>query len=197
MARVYTQTARSSKFDRRCLACGEPIAPGQLMFTWSPRFSGKQYRHVSCGYPRPTQLSNRKTAQVQEAAEDALSAVAGWAPDLPETDNDQTELELDVSDLESLLEDAAQSAEDVADEYEDGVSNMPDNLQYSPTADAMNEVAQELRDWADNLRSPDFETTVYAEDDDDPDWQQAWDDAVEAARQVASDALDNVPEYNG
>lgn len=197
MARVYTQTARKSKYDRTCTGCREAIEPGQRVYTWSPRFSGKRFRHVDCGYPRPTELSNRKTAQVEEAAEDAKGAVSQWSPELPEVDDGATELELDCRDLESVLEDVAQSAEDVADEYEEGVSNMPDNLQYSPTADAMNEVAQELRDWADNLRSPDFEVTVYADDDDEPDWRQAWDDAVDAAREVADAALDNVPEYQG
>lgn len=198
MARVYTQTARKSKYERRCTGCGEPIEPGQQCYNWSPRLSGKRFRHVSCGYPRPTELSNRKTAVVQEAAEDAQTAISEWSPELPEVDENTTELELDCSDLESVLEDVATQAEDVAQEYEDGVSNMPDALQYSPTAEAMNEVAEELRSWADDLRSPDFETTVYGEGPEgETDWQQAWDDALDAARSAAEDKLGDVPEYQG
>jgi hypothetical protein len=198
MPRVTTHTkANAGKKVYRCQRCGQPVEPGQKYYYWSRRVAPNNYQHVDCGYPRPTQLSGRKTAAVLEAAQDAENAVGSFDPEVPTVDPDTTDLELDVSDLESALEDAAQSAEDVADEYEEGVSNMPDALQYSPTAEAMNDVAERLRDWAEQLRSPDFETNVTAEESSVESWEEAWAEAVSAARDAATDLLGDVPEYEG
>lgn len=208
MPRVTTHKKSRGRLVYRCQRCGQEIEPGQRYYYWSRRVSPNNYQHVDCGFPRPTQLSSRKTAAVVEAAQDASNSISEWEPTLPEVDEDTTELELDVSDLESYLEDVATSAEDVADEYEDSVSNMPDSLQYSPTAEAMNDVAERLRDWAEQLRSVDFTTQVdqpsHWVPTDDPenddvvlDWESEWAEAVQVARDAASEMLDDVPEYEG
>jgi len=83
---------------------------------------------------------------------------------------------------------------------------MPDQLQYAPVGEAMSAVAEELEQWADELRSWEPDTTQVElpepEDFENPsDWrdaaQQMWDDAAEEARTSASDAMDNMPEYQG
>jgi hypothetical protein len=200
MPRVTTHLKnRGGSKQYRCQRCGQNIEPGQRYYYWSRRVAPNNYQHVDCGYPRASQLSGRKTAVVLDAAQDAENSVGSWEPEVPSVTPDTTDLELDVSDLEGYLEDAAQSAEDVADEYEEGVSNMPDALQYSPTAEAMNEVAEELRSWADTLRSVSFETSVELMTDEPSveAWEEAWADAVQAARDAATENLGDVPEYQG
>jgi len=216
MARVTTHTARKSKYERRCRRCGQPMEPGQRYYFWSRRVSPENYQHVDCGYPRPTQLSGRKTAAVEEAVMDAQTEMGNWTPG--DFDEQYAQLfpngvvpsaetmELDTSDLLAALETVADVAADVGQEYQDGVDNMPDQLQYAPVGEAMSAVAEELEQWADELRSWEPDTTQVElpepEDFENPsDWrdaaQQMWDDAAEEARTSASDAMDNMPEYQG
>jgi hypothetical protein len=214
--RVTTHTARASKYERRCRRCGQPMEPGQRYYFWSRRVSPENYQHVDCGFPRPTQLSSRKTAVVEEAIHDAQTEMGNWSPGSfdevyaelfsngvvpsPET------MELDTSDLLAALEAVADAAGEVAAEYEEGADNMPDSLQSSPTAEAMRAVAEELESWQDELRSWEADNTQVelpepANFETPKDWhdasEQMWDEAVEEARQSAMDAMDNMPEYQG
>jgi len=216
MPRVTTHTARASKYERRCRRCGQPMEPGQKYYYWSRRVAPDNYQHVACGFPRPTQLSGRKTAVVEEAVQDAREEVGNWTPGdfdeqyaqlFPEGVVPSAEtMELDTSDLLAVLETVADSASDVASEYEDGVNNMPDSLQYSPTGEAMSTVAEELESWAEDLRSWEVDNAEVElpepETFETPaDWAEAarqmWEDAADDARQSALDAMDDMPEYQG
>lgn len=177
MARVALRTdqGRSTR-ERLCATCRKPILLGDRYYKWVPRTGprGGYVQHQTCGYPRPSQLSSAKTAQVQDL-------VQGFDPGEWET----------IEDLVAMAEDIAQTAEDVADEYESGADSMPDNLQYSPTAEAMRDVAERLREYAEAIRA--FTGEDQPEDADD-DALQSWrDDQVSEL----SSLLDDVPSYEG
>lgn len=216
MPRVNTATKspRATKRPYVCTGCREEITAGQKYYTWSRRYQGARYRHVSCGFPRPTELSSRKTAQVEEAVQDAEGEIQNWTQEPLDGVTEFTEqVELDVSDLETILDGVADEAESVASEYEDGVQNMPEGLQYSPTAEAMTDVAERLNDWAGEMRGfePDNGTAIDLPDQEDhldekgefnfSDWleaaEQAVSDAVDQARSDAQDKLSDMPEYEG
>lgn len=211
MARVTTHTAnRGAKKPRYCTGCRQEITAGQRYYYWSRRFgrSGMEYyKHVECGRPRPTELSSRKTAVVEEAIQAAADEMQNWRPEFDATPDDAgSTYDLDYSDLSAALESVADEAEGVADEYEEGVQNMPEGLQYGPTGEAMQAVADELREWAEELRSwqPDAGTVEVPEKDaadSRAEWeelaQSAHDMAVDDLRSEAESAMEDLPEYQG
>lgn len=219
MPRVHTRTANKAAVKvRRCTAGGAckfadeggTIQPGQRFYTWTRRFgrSGQTYyRHVDCGRPRPTELSGRKTAQIEEAAMDTSSAISSWAPELPAEFEPGDSLDIETGDLTSALAELASVAESVADEYEESYNALPENFQAGPTGEAMETVAEELRDWASERESwePSEETSVEVEERQDDesveDWRQriqdAWDSAVETLRSEAEGQAEGWPEYEG
>lgn len=209
MPRVHQATKSTRGRVYRCTSCQGDILPGERYYYWQRRNMPVQMRHVSCGYPRPTELSSAKTAAVQDAVQDAQSALAGWQPEL-DGDGSYTE---GISEVESILEEVANVAQDVASEYEDGVSGMPDSLQSSPTAEAMNDIAQRLQDWADELSDlnvseepdlgDDWESFSSGEDNEATreewmaDREQRLQDWADEVRGEAEDKLSEVPEYEG
>lgn len=211
MPRVTTHTARRSKYERTCTGCREPIQEGEQYYHWTRRVGPKQgsFRHVKCGPPRPTELTTRKTAQVEEAIQDASAPDVDYsALDNVDEDNPVESVDLDSTPFEDWALEVADVADQVADEYEEGVSNMPDSLQYSSQAEAMNEVAQELRDWADTLRDRASETVTVdlpalddAEEGSGTTWRQLAEDAIDQAWNdkvsEVEDALGDMPEYQG
>lgn len=211
MPRVYlkTKSARGKVYD--CRACGEPITEGQQFYQWSRRFgrSGMTYfKHAACGRPRPTELSSRKTAALEEAVNDASPTIDQWAPAMPEDVADEGAH--DTSDLKEALEAIADTAEEIGQEYQDGFDNMPEGLNQGDTAMAMEDVAQRLDEWVSELRDwePDEEMPEYPErdqyvagDEGDQLWRDdceaAFDQWVENTRTAASDAIQDWPEYEG
>lgn len=219
MPRVHTITARATRKEGRgrpsCTGCHKPIEVGEKAYKWSRRFgrsSSTYYRHTACGFPRPTELSSRKTAQVEEAVGDATTAIDAWTPELGEmtTGEEPTTFELDCSDVESALEDVAGVAEEVGGEYESGADSMPDALSQGEQAEAMRSVAGELADWAGEVRdwSPDTTSVDLPDRDgysDDEEGLAAWREDAEAAIEEAADAVredakgkfEDMPEYQG
>jgi hypothetical protein len=207
MPRVTTHTARPSKYDRICTGCGQPIEPGQRYYHWTRRVGPKRgsFRHVECGPPRPTELTSRKTAQVDEAIGSFSAPEVDFAVlDGVDEDNPPESVTLDAAPFEEAVEDVAGTAESVADEYEESADNMPEALQYGAQAEAMRDVAERLRDWAGNLRDVASDAiTVDLPTDTDPDitWRAeaeeavmaAWDDVVSNVES----AMEDVPEYEG
>lgn len=152
---------------------------------------------MDCGYPKPSSLSGAKTAVIEDAKLDASKEISEWSPTLEEPD---------FSAVQEALQSVADTAREVGSEYEDGVNNMPDSLQYGPTGEAMQEVAQELESWADELESwePDSDEPdelERGEDESDDDFadrrQEALDRWAGDVRDVAEDAMGEVPTYNG
>lgn len=181
-----------------CRGCSDPIKPGEAFFTWEKRFGGKSYMHVSHGYPKPSMLSNRKTAVIEDAIDDFPSSADS------------------IEDIQSAMQDVAEQAREVGSEYESGADNMPENLQYGSQAEAMREVAQELESWADEIEQWEPEGAEPTEDDarealgeDLPDGVEPTEDEVaDKLGELRSDWLDtelnnaqgslgDMPEYQG
>jgi gas vesicle protein len=212
MPRVHTKTrsTRVTKRPYRCTGCGEEIVAGEKYYEWEKRYGGPQRRHVACGYPRPTQLSNRKTAQIDEAVQDMslpygeLSIVVdGWDGT---TEQFNSEAEGYVSDLTQALADVAQVVRDVGQEYQDSFDNLPENFQYGSTGEALQTVAEELESKADDLESwePSSTEPDWPERDDDESLEdfagrveEAFQNWASDAQSEAEDACSDMPEYQG
>lgn len=203
MPRVYEKRANAGAKKKTCGKCGKQIKPGDRYYTWSFRYGGTYLRHVSCGHPRQSELTQSKLSGVYGAQEDAQDAIDGWDGE-------------DASDIAQALNDAAGAVREVAQEYEDGIQNMPDSLQSSPTAEEMQGKADAINEWADELESAasDIEgmgsdkpggededpvTAESAKDEavadgkDDADAaEQALEDWRDEVRNQAQDALDNL-----
>lgn len=210
MPRVHMiQKARASKKSRRCTGCGKDIEPGQSFYTWKRRFgrSGMHYfKHTACGRPKPTELSSRKTAVIEEAIQSAENELSNWSFEADLDDGTVETVEIDYADVTAILEGVAGTARDVASEYQDSYDNLPENFQQGPSGEAMQDVAERLESWADELESfePSNATVEIAgrEDGQDEDeWLEAAESEVEEAaesiRSEAQDLLAEMPEYEG
>jgi hypothetical protein len=207
MPRGKTATRRRAEVKRPMTSrqCGQPIEVGQTFYYWQKRYQGKSFVHTSCGYPKPTMLSNRKTAQIEEAIQDSSITFSPSIP--PDWDGNPETIDIDHGDVTTVLEEIASVARDVGSEYEMGVDIMPEGLQYGPTGEAMREVAQELESWADDLESfePSRDTPDWPERDDDDEDDEEWERRVEEALENwasdvvtdAEDKLGEMPEYQG
>lgn len=150
--------------------------------------------HTSHGYPRPSMLSNRKTAVIEDAI--------GDFPDSVES----------IEDIQSVMQGIAETAREVGQEYGESADNMPESLQQGYQAEAMREVADELETWADEIESWESENEEPTEDDarnelDEEEQEDA--DAVstkldemrsewlDSELQNAQDKLSDLPEYQG
>jgi|SRR5215471_7802121 len=215
MPRVHTiKKARAAKRTRTCRGCSQPIQVGDSFYTWEKRFGGPQFCHTACGYPKASWLSNRKTAVIEDAVNEliidwhpgSLQDLLGCERDKPvPTDVLESGVELATDELLDQLSGIADEAENVGDEYEASADNMPESLQYGYQAEAMRDVAERLREWAEAMRDGDLDGTLeLPEVDDLTDWQAWWDEAdealdakvselVEAAQELTSD----MPEYEG
>jgi len=187
MPQVHTRTKSTrGRAEFPCRVCSDPIVAGEQFYTWKKRVGGTSYMHTKHGFPKPSMLSNRKTAII----EDAIREI--------DTSSAQS-----LEDLQGMLENIADEAESVGQEYADGVQNMPENLQEGETAQMMQEVADELEQWAQELRDFDPGENVPEEDEfseeDDP--AQAFEDAtkeyLDTIRSAADDLLGQMPEYQG
>jgi len=221
MPRVYTKTksTRGTK-TYTCTGCGQKIEPGEVYYEWSRRFgrSGQTYRrHQKCGRPRPTELTSRKTAQIEEAANDASAEIDAWTYEVEEMGLDYENggtIEIDTSALTDALNSVAEIAREVGQEYQDGFDNMPEGLNQGEVAQMMEEVAQELDSWADDVESEDFDGEVSyeaferEEDLTDEQYEQAREEWLDNIRSTVEEKLDELrsqateriqdwPEYQG
>lgn len=196
----HTKSTRGREY--RCSGCKQEssvIAPGEEYYEWHPRNGPPGRRHVKCGYPRRSMLSGSKLGTLWDAQDDANEQIDAWAPEIDSPD---------YSDVKSALESVAEAARDVGQEYADGIQNMPDALQYSPTAEAMQQCADDCEAYADALDgwSPDEEEPDLPEglpdddgfDENESDRTKAFEEWVEAVKDSARAALeDDSPEYQG
>jgi len=207
MPRVHTATRKRAvlKHAMVCRHCREEIAVGQEYYSWERRYGGKQHLHTSCRRPRPTELSSRKTAAIEEAVMDASFPEASF--DMP-SDGSLPEAEAEgyLTDLRSVLEDVAGVVRDVGEQYQDAFDNLPENFQYGATGEALQQVAEACEEKASDLESFDFSA-------DEPDWperedeesdedfrgrvEETFDAWAQDMRSEAEDALSDMPEYEG
>lgn len=198
MPRVNTATRQRVVIKRPmvCVYCHEPIEVGQTYYHWKKRVGGIQYKHYGCGTPKQSELSNRKTAVLYDAVDDADDQITSWQPDIEEPD---------VSELESFLGDVAQVAREIGEEYEASADNMPEGLQSGAQAEAMREVASELEDWASNAEDLSLDEPEYDDREEGQSVeayeqyrQETFDAWVEQAREEARDLIQaEIPEYQG
>ena len=203
MPRVHTRVKSTRGRETfPCVRCEEPIRVGEQFYTWQQARSPARYQHTSHGYPRPSQLSNRKTALIEDAIQDANETIQNWKPELDDDGSYGGGYE-DVSDAINAV---AEQAKDVGSEYESSADNMPESLQYGQQAEAMREVAQELDTWADEIESwspqgdePDIPDQWTDESDDDyrQRCEEALSDWADEVRQSAEEKLGDMPEYQG
>jgi len=220
MPRVYmkTKSTRGTK-TYTCTGCHQKIEPGEVYYEWSRRFGryGQTYRrHQACGRPRPTELSSRKTAQIEEAANEASGQIDAyvWTVDESDLSEGGGSVEIETGELSDILAGIAEIAREVGQEYQASYDNMPEGLNQGETAMAMEEVAQELDSWADDVESEDFDGEVMYEafmpepDLDEADLdaaRQEWveniqsevENRVDELRSQANDRIQDWPEYQG
>lgn len=157
MPRVHTTTKSRQGKTYDCVKCYKPITAGQTFYWWKKRVGGTYRQHTECGYPRPSQLSGRKTAVIEDALQDLnLGEVKVELPEgfeIQETGN-AYDIEDAVEQITAALADVASEARSVGEEYEASADNMPDSLQQGYQAEAMRDVNQRLQDWAEQLEDP-------------------------------------------
>jgi len=184
MPRVHTVTARASKFARTCDKCSKPIEVGQRHHHWSFRYGGTYYRHVDCGYPRPSDLTQSKLASVYAAREDAEDTLEGLEFVAGETQGSDI-----IDEINEALNSVAEAAREVADEYREAAVNPNTGATFNTDAE---ERADELDSYVDNLESwsasagddPDVEDDMSADER-----QDACDSWLEEVVGEAQDAL--------
>lgn len=183
----------------------DEIKVGDTYYTWS-RKSGRggvtYFQHRECGYPKRSQLSNRKTVAIEDAIDSANDEIQSWTPELGADDTYSDGFE----EITNALQTVADVAREVGQEYQDGFDNMPEGLNQGPTAQAMEEVAQELEGYADELESFEPSSTEPdlpdREDEQEKDeWREACqtaiDDWASDVRSEAEDKMSEMPEYQG
>lgn len=168
MPQVQERT-KSNKGTATCNKCRKPIIAGEKYYKWAFRYGPKNTRHVACGRPRQSELTQSKMSGVYAAVEAAEDAIA---------------IATEAADIASALTDAAQGISDVKSEYEDSLSNMPDGLQQGDIGQQIQEKIDELDNFVSTLESAasDIESDEKDEEEDDVDW-------LEGLKQQASDAL--------
>lgn len=168
MPRVYrykTQARRkhADKGFYRCSKCGADIEPGQDRYEWSFRYGGTYRRHVSCGMPRQSELTQSKMSGVYAATEGVEDLFGHWT---------------DPEELTGALESAADEIQYVVDEYREAAEHFGGQGENAERAD-------ELERYADDLRNVDL-----PERDDPDESLESWQERVESE---VSDAISQCP----
>ncbi len=145
------------KPNLECGKCGVEIAPGDPYKWVQPKSSvyggSKRYRCTACPTWRPSELTSSKMAGVYAAQEQCDDQVYGCE---------------DVDALEALRDDLADQIEQVGDEYEEAAQNIIDGFGHDTVqSDDLQQKAEELRAWADEIRGTDFDE--FEEPDEEPD----------------------------
>lgn len=208
MPRVHIRTRRKVelKTPMTCSVCSKPVEVGDTYYTWARkmgRSGAVYYNHQDCGPPQRSQLSSRKTVAVEDAIDEANTAIQSWTPELAHAEPTYGD---GYEDVATALQTVGEVAREVGAEYQDGFDNMPEGLNQGETAQAMEEVAQELESWADDLDSwspSNDEPDIPERDEDEED--EAYRERCEAAledwandvRTDAEDAMGDMPEYSG
>jgi hypothetical protein len=154
MPRVYTyktraRTKHSEDGFYHCSKCGNDILPGQSRYEWSFRYGGTYRRHVDCGYPKQSELTQSKMGQVYAATEALEDFMLG---------------EFTVDDLQEALNQAAEEVRQVASEYEEAAEHFGNQGENQERYEALDAYADEIEQvqlpddqahegWEDEARS--------------------------------------------
>lgn len=140
MPKVYTyktQARRKTTEPYRCIRCREDILPGQERYEWSFRYGGTYRQHVSCGYPKRSQLTQSKMGAVYDAIDEP------WGDTQEE--------------IATNLENAAEVVREVASEYEDAAEAFGGAGENQERAEALEAFADELGQAKDEVEGADKE----------------------------------------
>jgi len=160
-----TRSRRSNKPAFRCVACGEAIEAGQERYEWEFRYGGPHRQHVTCGYPKRSQLTQSLLGEVYGTIEGIEEH--GWGGSVEEI----------VTNISAVKE----SAEEIKGQYEDAAENFGGQ---GPSA----EKAEELDSFISELESAESEVENAEKADDEDD-----DEYLERLQQIAADAVGNCP----
>jgi hypothetical protein len=141
---VTVEDKSKPKPNRKCDKCGKEIKVGDP-YKWTEikmTYGGmKKVRCMDCPSWKQSELTMSKMSGVYAAQEMV----------------EDTDV-LSVEDLESLRDDAVSQIEEVAQEYEDSATNIEEGFGHSTSmSEELNEKAESLRSWADEIQSVDFE----------------------------------------
>lgn len=128
----YDHSQPGSKDDKKL------VAKGESYWWWAFRFSPKQ---VSLTQPKPSQLTQSEFLSNLYDLQEEISAA---------TADDEDEIKASVEEWVSRIN-------EMADECEEKHGNMPDSLQDSETGQLLQDRADNLRSWADELEGVDLE----------------------------------------
>lgn len=131
----------------RCGKCGKTIEVGQP-YKWVKTKSGpyggaKLIRCATCPTWKASELSQSKMAGVYAAGEQCDEQIGDCN---------------EVEDLEALRDELADQVEAVADEYQESADNMVEGFGHeTSSSDEIQQKAEELRGWAEDIRNVDFD----------------------------------------
>jgi hypothetical protein len=156
MPKVYTyKTAERKKHADKgyyqCVKCHKDILPGQERYEWSFRFGGTMRQHVSCGYPRQSQLTQSKMGEIyaaQEAVEDLIAAGPGL---------------FERSDLVAELENLSEVIGNVASEYEEAAENFGRSGENQERYEALDAYQSEIDQAASEVEDSDDPIAVASD----------------------------------
>lgn len=186
---------QSARKEQTCGKCRDKIEKGQP-YKWAKSRHGPKM--VRCAKPacrfRPTDLSNAKTARIEEAIEDAQDLI-GVAESL--------------EDIKSQLQEVADIAREVGDEYREASDQWAGGQgheEWSEKADACESFAGELEGWEPSGETDEEEVRQRVRDEEEGPEQEetedmyaerleqledaAWEEVVQSMRDEAVDALD-------
>lgn len=194
MPTVHSQRRVAKGHERRCgrAGCGRIIQVGETYYRFKFRYGGEQYRCVD-HYPRSSELTQSKLAQVYAANEDLDDQL------------DQLTTEDEILDAVTV---AADQAREVADEYREadeafGGYGATENAER---ADMVEEWANELEGFSSSTDVPGFDpedvpelpTGTISEADHEAYQEECeefernrreWEDALEALRDEVRELL--------
>lgn len=117
-----------------------PVAKkGESYYWWQFAFSAKQYSKEK---PRRSQLTRSEFYSQLWDLQDEISDVKSVS---------------DLEELQALREDWVSRINEIADECEEKLNNMPDSLRDADSGQLLQERADGMRSWADELESVDLD----------------------------------------
>lgn len=145
-----------------CDSCHNPIEIGTPYKHITPKsgpYGGyKRTRHASCPTWQVWEYSDSlsaRTARISHEFTEALSTVE------------------DASDVESALQDAAQEVRDLAEEKRESAQNIEDGFGHeTSTSQELNDVADQLESWADEIEQADVPDFPEPEEQDCEDCEE-------------------------
>lgn len=167
---------RGGKHVYTCAKCGKPIIAGENYYNWKFNFGSRYYQHAEHGYPKPSQLTNSKMGEVDDAVSEF--DISGC--------NSPDEILAELCAVAEAANSVAQQYGESADTIE---SSWPSG---NPTSESCRATADELESWADELEgwTPDYDEWDKEAHDSEEEW-------IEDCRDSAQTLMDDKPEYQG